>query len=178
MWTSLVGYMGCGKTRVAEILGRWTGWPVRDLDRDIEARAGLSVPEIFESQGLDSFRALEAATLRDLPEDAPLWLATGGGTVENPANGELLRSRGLVVWLDAPWEVLRQRIEGDGTARRPMVGHLGWDGLRTLYRRRQRLYARVADFRLRSDQADALAVARTVQLRSLLWRELAESASR
>jgi shikimate kinase len=178
MWTSLVGFMGSGKSRVAGILSRWTGWTARDLDLEIEASAGLAIPEIFARHGEARFRALESAALAALPAAEPLWLATGGGCVEDPANVALLRARGLVVWLDAPWETLRGRIERDGPRRRPLVEHLGWDGLERLHRRRQRLYARAADFRLRADQADAPTVARTVQLRGILWRDNQAGASR
>lgn len=170
MWTSFVGFMASGKTTVARFLGQSTMQPALDLDAEVERLTGLTVPEIFASGGVQRFRALEWEAASGLPARSPLWLATGGGCVESLAVAKLLRQRGVVIWLDAPWEVLRGRIEADGLSRRPMVGHLGWAGMAALYRRRLRQYAKVAHFRLRIDRRDAATVARHALLRSLLWQ--------
>jgi len=75
----------------------------------------------------------------------------------------------VVIWLDAPWEILRRRLKDSDQASRPMIARLGWSGLEELFRRRRRLYAAAADFRLRSDQGTIEELAQKAMLRSLQW---------
>jgi hypothetical protein len=46
---------------------------------------------------------------------------------------------------------------------------LGWAGLEDLFRRRRRLYAAAADFRLTATASEPALLARTAMLRSLVW---------
>ncbi|MFH1845744.1 MAG: shikimate kinase [bacterium] len=170
MWTSFIGFMASGKSTVAFLMGRSSSLPVVDLDDAIARRAGCTVPEIFQQGGVERFRELEWQTLQELDTHGSCLLATGGGCVETAAVVDLLRSRGVVIWLDAPWETVRQRIEAAGVERRPMVGHLGWEGMHRLYLRRQRLYAGAAHFRIGTGRLEADSVARDVLLRSLSWQ--------
>ncbi len=174
MWTSFIGFMACGKSTVAQTMAQATSLPVKDLDREIERSAGMTIPEIFANGGVDEFRLREAAALSQIDADVPLLLAVGGGAVENKQVRDWLRQRGVVIWLDAPWEVLRKRIEEAGVARRPMVGHLGWDGMKSLYHHRLRLYADTADFRLRTDRAGVSVIATEAMSRGLLWQRQRE----
>ncbi len=162
--------MGSGKSTLTLHLQQATGRPAVDLDYTVAASAGASVAEIFTTRGGKVFRRLEAAALTELRPDRDLLLAVGGGCVETPANVALLRRCGVVIWLDAPWEVLRARIEQGTLSDRPLLEKLGWDGLQKLHRRRRRLYAAAADFRLRSDRQPIPATGRTALLKSLLWR--------
>lgn len=131
----------------------------------------MSVAEIIATRGIEDFRRLEKAALSELPLDRDLLLAVGGGCVETESNVSALQSGGVVIWLDAVWEVLRERIEqGAAVADRPLVAELGWEGLEKLYRWRQRLYAAAADFRIRSDRQSVAATGRSALLKSLLWR--------
>ncbi len=173
MWTSFIGFMASGKSTVVRRMARATGLPALDLDAEIEKVAGRSIPEIFARGGEAEFRRREIDALRRLDPARPLLLATGGGIVDRLETRDLLRQRGVVVWLDAAWEVLRQRIVDAGTQRRPMVGHLGWDGMKRLYVMRLRRYAQVADFRLRTDRLGAAVTATTALSRGLLWQSSA-----
>ncbi len=159
MWISLVGFMGCGKTSVARVLSDLTFLPIRDLDAEVARTAGMSVGEIFAREGEASFRAREADVLRRVPTDGELIVDCGGGIVEDPAARAKLRRCGTVIWIDAPWETLRRRIERD-PKERPLRELMGWDGMAGLYRRRTPLYAVCAHFRVRSDWGDAETVAR------------------
>lgn len=169
MWTSLIGFMASGKTTVARALQAATNRPVAHLDAAVAAAAGRSVAEIFAEEGEAAFRARELAALAQLDPGRRLVVDTGGGVVETPAAAALLRERGVVIWLDAPWETLRARLESAPAGERPLVAALGWDGLEALYRRRRSLYAAAADFRLPAAGTDAARLARTAMLRSLVW---------
>lgn len=136
----LVGLMGSGKTSVGRVLARRLDRRFVDLDKRIVAGVGLSIPEIFDRDGEEGFRALESVTLGSvLAEDEPLVLATGGGAVVRPENVELLRSAGVVVWLRGTPETLAGRVgEGKG---RPLLT----SGEESIVDRLSRLAAERAD---------------------------------
>ena len=46
----ITGFMGAGKTTVGEILARRLNRRFIDMDAEIEARAGFSIPQIFRRQ--------------------------------------------------------------------------------------------------------------------------------
>ncbi|MBM4131642.1 shikimate kinase [bacterium] len=169
MWTSLIGFMACGKTTVARALQAATNRPVAHLDAVVAAAAGRPVAAIFAEEGEAGFRARELAAVAGLDAGRRLVVDTGGGVVETPAATAMLRERGVVIWLDAPWETLRARLEAGPEGERPLVATLGWDGLEALFRRRRPLYAAAADFRLAAAGTDAVLLARTAMLRSLVW---------
>jgi shikimate kinase len=119
----LVGFMGCGKTTIGQTLARRIGWHFADLDHDIERAHGGSVQQIFAEHGEPHFRKLEHFALRqrvnDVEHGRPCVVALGGGTFVRPDNYALLENNGVTLWLDAPFELVRKRVQADGT--RPLA---------------------------------------------------------
>ena len=177
MWTSFVGFMGCGKSTVTRLMQAATSRPLVSTDEAVVEAAGRPIRGIFAREGEAAFRARELAVLRDLDADRNLVVDTGGGMVETPDAVALLRARGVVIWIDAHWEVLRHRLQAQEDGTRPLVERLGWAGLEALHRRRRRLYAAAADFRLRSDREEPAELARSALLRSLVWRRRGREAT-
>ena len=122
----LTGFMGTGKTAAGRELARRLGRPFVDMDAEIEARAGRSIPEIFAGEGEAAFRRLEAALCRELAARQGLVVATGGGAlVQQPAhNREILAASGPVVCLQATPDEIRRRVAG-GQARPLLAGDPG-----------------------------------------------------
>ena len=58
--------MGCGKSSVGRRLSQLLCCPFMDLDEEIEAAAGKSIPEIFAEDGEDAFRKMELETLKGI----------------------------------------------------------------------------------------------------------------
>ena len=58
--------MGCGKSSVGRRLSELLCCPFMDLDEEIEARAGRSIPEIFAEDGEEAFREMELETLKGI----------------------------------------------------------------------------------------------------------------
>lgn len=110
----LVGFMGSGKSTIGQLLANHIGWPFADLDRDIEASQGSTIPNIFETLGEPGFRRIEAEALakrtRSVRNGMPLVLALGGGAYVQPDNAGLVESSGISVWLDTPFEMIEERV--------------------------------------------------------------------
>lgn len=115
---------GAGKTTLGRGLAALYGLPFRDLDEEIVARNGRSIPDIFARHGEIYFRELEAATLRAVVgEHERLVLATGGGTPCFHQNADFLNQHGLTLWLDVPVEELLGRLR-HAAATRPLLAAL------------------------------------------------------
>jgi len=125
--------------------------PPRELRRRdalIQGATGLSVTQIFEQDGEESFRSVEAAVLNEVASYGRVVVSTGGGVVTRPQNWGHLRN-GIVIYLEAPVEcvivsevlthnmqhshaspalacvcspsLLAARVAADGVARRPLL---------------------------------------------------------
>jgi shikimate kinase len=115
----LVGFMGAGKTTVARALAQRLDWKIEDIDERIERRERRDIPSIFRQHGEPYFRSVEREELISLLPQRGTVVATGGGTVLDAGNRELMLRDGGVVWLDAPFATILERVPLDG--RRPLA---------------------------------------------------------
>ena len=115
----LAGFMGTGKSAVANLLALRLGWKFLDVDTQIEQIAELSIPEIFAQWGEASFRAIEAQCARQLATLERHVVATGGGLVLDPANLAAAREAGALVLLEATPETIYQRVQSE--THRPLL---------------------------------------------------------
>lgn len=106
----LVGLMGAGKTTIGRRLAQRIGLPFRDADVEIEAAAGMPIPDIFAIYGEPAFRDGERRVIARLLRDAPMVLATGGGAYMSVETRERIREAGVSVWLKADHETLMRRV--------------------------------------------------------------------
>lgn len=109
----LVGMRGAGKTEVGRRLAEAAGLRFVDTDAELERRAGLDIPRIFERFGEAGFRERERALLLELLDEPGTVLATGGGAVLHDGVREALRER-FTVWLHADLTILAERVRGSG----------------------------------------------------------------
>jgi shikimate kinase len=115
----IIGFMGCGKTTVAEALAERLGCAKLDLDSFITDREGHTPAEIIVQDSEPSFREIETRALKAvLEEHAARVIALGGGAWTIEANRALMAQHDcLSVWLDAPFEVCWERILISATVR-------------------------------------------------------------
>ncbi|WP_445635486.1 Shikimate kinase [Nostoc sp. DSM 114161] len=141
----LIGMMGVGKTTVGRLLAKQLGYGFVDTDDVIAQAAGKSINQIFGEQGEAVFRQLESDVLSQVCAFTKLTIATGGGIVLRRENWSYLH-HGLIVWLDAPAELIYSRLAEDTT--RPLLQDADpQEKLRSLLKQRQSLYAQ-ADIRI------------------------------
>ncbi len=146
----LTGFMGTGKSVVGRKLAGRLGMDFIDMDEMIEEKAGITISEIFERSGEAHFRVLENEAVRSLADSECKVIATGGGTILNPENLQMLRKIGPIICLTATAETIYQRVRHK--AHRPLlevpdpVGRIG-----ELLYERQPYYAK-ADYHIPTDE--------------------------
>ena len=141
----LVGFMGAGKSSVGCELSLLLHDSLIDLDESITITERRTPQQLIDEDGEDSFRAAETrALLTAFDYGTARIIALGGGALTAPATRELIARRNcFIIWLDAPFELCWQRIEGDDS--RPFARDR--EQARRLYEERREFYA-LADCRV------------------------------
>ena len=106
----LVGLMGAGKSNIGRRMATRLRLPFLDADTEIEAAAGMSIPDIFETHGEPHFRDGEARVIARLLESGPAVIATGGGAFMREETRNRVRDRAVSIWLKADAEVIMKRV--------------------------------------------------------------------
>lgn len=99
----IIGMRGAGKTTSGAWVAKVMKRPFVDLDQELEATEGISIPDIIQQRGWDGFRTAELSLLRRVIAEKPSGyvFACGGGIVEIPEARDLLtqyhKSKGNVL---------------------------------------------------------------------------------
>lgn len=147
----LVGLMGAGKSTVGRRLAQALKLPFRDADHEIEAAAGMTIPEIFAIHGEEHFRDGERRVIARLLQEGPIVLATGGGAFMNEETRRRIAECGISLWLKADLDILMRRVRKRAT--RPLLQNPDPEGtMRRLMELRYPVYA-TADITIDSHDA-------------------------
>jgi shikimate kinase len=106
----LVGMMGAGKSTIGRRLSARLGLPFLDADTEIEAAAGMSIPDIFETHGEPHFRDGEARVIARLLDGGSVVLATGGGAFMREETRSRIGSKAVSIWLKADADIIMRRV--------------------------------------------------------------------
>jgi shikimate kinase len=106
----LVGMMGSGKSSIGRRLATALDLPFVDADAEIEAAAGMTIEDMFRDHGEPYFREGEERVIRRILQNGPQILSTGGGAVISAQTRAAIAQSGLSIWLDAPVDLLLQRV--------------------------------------------------------------------
>jgi shikimate kinase len=119
----LIGFMGSGKTYWGKIWAQENNLTFYDLDEVVEKEQGKTIAVIFEKEGEDNFRKIEASALRAFAETESCIIACGGGTACFNDNMQWMNENGTTVYLSAtpPYILSRVKEEKD---KRPLINKL------------------------------------------------------
>ena len=106
----LVGMMGAGKSTIGRRLSARLRLPFLDADLEIEAAAGMSIPDVFETHGEPYFRDGEARVIARLLDSGPAVLATGGGAFMREEARGRIRDKAISIWLKADADTIMRRV--------------------------------------------------------------------
>jgi shikimate kinase len=107
----LVGMMGAGKSTIGRRLAARLHLPFLDADTEIEAAAGMTIPEIFEIHGEPQFRDGEARVIARLLDGGPGVLATGGGAFMREETRRRVADKAVSIWLKADADIILRRVK-------------------------------------------------------------------
>jgi shikimate kinase len=107
----LVGMMGAGKSTIGRRLSARLHLPFLDADTEIEAAAGMSIPDIFETHGEPHFRDGEARVIARLLDGGPAVIATGGGAFIREETRSRIRDKAVSIWLRADADIIMKRVK-------------------------------------------------------------------
>lgn len=150
----LTGMPMSGKSTIGRMLAARLGKRFVDTDAEIERRAGMTIPQIFERFTEAGFRKREQEVIRDLSLENGLILSTGGGAPMFPENVRNLRRNGWIVFLDRPLERL-QVGEGRPLTKSP-------EEVAALFAKREPVYRTACDWSVPNAGTAAEAVERIV----------------
>ena len=160
---ALLGIRGAGKSSVGPRLADELTLPFIELDKRIEAAAGMGHADIFAFHGEPYYRQLERRCLAALvAEDTPCVVAVPGGVVGNEEAFELLQSACFSIWLRAKAEDYWTRVFEQGDTR-PTAGRKNaMEDLRSMMKKREPLYKQ-SDLVVQTSGRDLEEVVDTIQ---------------
>jgi len=103
--------MGAGKSTIGRRLSARLRLPFLDADAEIEAAAGMSIADIFESRGEPDFRDGEARVIARLLDGGPVVLATGGGAFMRQETRDRIRDRAVSILAQGGCDIIMRRVK-------------------------------------------------------------------
>lgn len=143
---ALLGLRGAGKSTIGNLFAARHGMAFISVTREVEARAGMSLADLFNLGGPDAYRTLENEVVTDLARrNERIVLETAGGIVSNKEALDVILGAYKTVWLKASPQEHLDRVIKQGDMR-PMHGApKALEHLKSLLAQRQPEYER-ADF--------------------------------
>lgn len=132
----LIGMPGCGKSTIGRMISSVTGRFFIDMDEEIVKDAGMSIPEIFDTEGEKGFRLRESDVAKRFGKEKGLVISTGGGTVLNRENVDALKQNGIII-------LIKRNPDTLATKGRPLSKNL--ETLKKMERERLPYYEAAAD---------------------------------
>ncbi len=114
----LIGMPGCGKTTIGKKLAKKLNREFIDSDQVFVDKIGTNISDFFVAHSETEFRSEETAILRQLTQKSGCIIATGGGIVERAENKDILKSGGIVVFINRSPEDI---IECINVSTRPLL---------------------------------------------------------
>lgn len=115
----LVGFMGTGKSVAGKQLASKLDRNFIELDDMIEAKAKMSIKDIFEKKGEPYFRQVEKEVVKEAAKRENVIISAGGGAVIDEENFKNLKNSGIIICLKASPNIILKRTKNLKT--RPLL---------------------------------------------------------
>lgn len=162
----LIGFMGAGKSYWGSRLAQEAGLRFYDLDREIEQSQQLTIGQLFDQKGEESFRAVEKELLHLLTErHSQFVMACGGGTPCFLNNIDYMKRSGKVVWINPATEIVARRLWSE-REQRPLLRADSAEELVGVIQKKmadRRLYYEQADIRVDEETIDVAALLKSIE---------------
>jgi shikimate kinase len=154
---AFIGFMGAGKSTMAELTAARLGREWFDTDRLVVERCGRSIADLFAAGEQATFRALEKQVIAELLVGEPAVLSLGGGALEDADTRDTLFDHAFVVNLAVSWRDVKAELPSLMQSR-PLLQDRSEGEIHELFLRRQATY-RKAHLRIRVPRGDLEAAA-------------------
>ena len=170
----MIGFMGAGKSTVAEYLSTMFAMEVVEMDQEIVKEEGMSIPDIFATYGEEYFRNCETELLKKMQSRKNVLISCGGGVVLRECNVEQMKKNGTLINDEDEAEALKVPKVGDGrtgecvegihraceliTDRPVLAGRKNVKGIAELMEARREKYEAAADIIVNTDHKTVLQV--------------------
>jgi shikimate kinase len=154
---AFIGFMGAGKSTMAELTAARLGREWFDSDKLVVERCGRSIPDLFAAGEQATFRALEKQVIAELLAGQPGVLSLGGGALEDADTRDALFDHAFVVNLAVSWREVRAELPSLMQTR-PLLQNRTEKEIHELFVRRQATY-RKAHLSIRVPRGDLEAAA-------------------
>lgn len=137
-----IGMPSSGKTSMGKRLHRRLNKKWLDVDIHVVHQENKTIPEIFEKDGEEGFRAIETKYVKEISSLSNTIISCGGGVITKDINMIHLSQNGLIIHLDRPLEFLKKKDN-----RRPLLKN---NTVEELYTKRYPIYQMYADFTIQT----------------------------
>jgi shikimate kinase len=109
----LTGFAGSGKTSVGRLLARRLGMKFIDIDKLIERRERITIPDLFAKRGERVFRRIEQDAIRGVIQSRPKAgvISLGGGALQSPAVRKQVSDAGALIYLSCSVREIYRRLK-------------------------------------------------------------------
>lgn len=106
-----IGFMGVGKTTVAQLVAKKLYRDFVDIDAEIEQEYGMPTTEIFAQIGEQKFREKEREYVLHYCQQPLKVISLGGGAFMQKEIRDACLENSIVFYLDISWDSWKDRLE-------------------------------------------------------------------
>ena len=148
----LTGMSGSGKSTVGKFLAESLNIKLIDIDEQIVLNENKSINKIFEQNGEQYFRNIEAETIKKNFNREDLIISLGGGAFENIQTRNLLLNNSFVCYLKTSEKIIYERLKN--CSDRPLLNkNMNPEHIKFLLNKRKNNYE-LAHFTILTDNKD------------------------
>jgi shikimate kinase len=134
-----IGFMGVGKTTVAQLVAKKLYRDFIDVDQEIEKEYGITTTEIFEKFGEKTFRKKEKEYVLHYCQQPLKVISLGGGAFLQDDIRHFCMDHSIVFYLDISWDSWKDRLHMLVDSR-PVLQNKSLDDIEILFNERKSVY--------------------------------------